>query len=206
MSLLTDTQLDALQEILNIGVGRSAALLSEMLGVHITLRVPVIKVLPQSEVQQALAQYLGVEQVAAVRLGFSGSFKGVAHLVFPPLSAARLVAAVMAEDLEPTENLDVIKSGALTEVGNVVLNGVMGQISNLLHQQLRYAIPAYTEIAVAYLLEPEEIDNDSTILLAQANFVIDRLPITGDIIIIFSVTSIHALLDAIEEVLEVDCG
>jgi chemotaxis protein CheC len=202
MNSLTDAQLDVLQELLNIGVGRSAAMLNRMLNLHVSLQIPLIKVLPRIEILQELEKRLGFDQVSAVRLGFNGSFNGVAHLVFPPLSAAKLVAALLSEDTEEPDDLDALKTGALSEVGNVVLNGVMGEISNILHQQLRYSIPAYTEVPVSYLCVSEEVDQQSPVILAQAQFLIEQLLIVGDIILIFNINSFNILLLAIEDILE----
>jgi chemotaxis protein CheC len=199
MALMTAMQLEALQELLNIGVGRSAAMLNRMVGVHVRLQVPLVKVLPESELIWELQQHLGPERVAAVRLGFSGSFNGIAHLVFPAPSAARLVAALMSEDPEAQDDLDAIKVGTLSEVGNVVLNGVMGEISNLLHQQLKYSIPTYAEAWATNLLSSPDVGRQVTILLAQARFSIEQFLVTGDIILLFNIDSFDVLLSAMQE-------
>ncbi len=207
MTLLTAPQLDALQELLNIGVGRSAGMLNQMLGLHVQLQVPVIKVAPWPEVMSALEQELGLDRLAAVRLGFRGSLSGMANLVFPSASAAKLVAALMSEDTDDSDDLDALKTGTLSEVGNVVLNGVMGEMSNLLHQHLRYAIPTYTELPVSALVLPDNDIGDLTkpVLLAKTRFIVQQLLITGDIILIFNIGAFDILLIALEEILEVDC-
>ncbi len=204
MNGLTPAQLDALQELLNLGVGRSAGMLNRMLNLHVNLEVPLIKVLPWSDIQQELNDHLGLDLIAAVRLGFNGSFNGVAHLVFPPPSAAKLIAALMSEDTDHPDDLDAIKIGALSEVGNVVLNGVMGEISNVLHQQLRYSLPSYAEMPINCLLTPSEIDQHSLVILAQARFLIEQLLVVGDIILIFNINSFNILLLAIEDILKVN--
>ncbi len=207
MTPLTVPQLDALQELLNIGVGRSAGMLNQMLGLHVQLQVPVIKVAAWSEIKLVLEQELGLERVAAVRLGFNGSFSGVANLVFPPSSAAKLVAALMSEDGDNPDDLDALRTGTLSEVGNVVLNGVMGEMSNLLHQHLRYAIPTYAELPVNALVLPDNGHSDSTkpVLLAKTRFIVQQLLITGNIILIFNIGAFDNLLAALEELLEVNC-
>ncbi len=206
MTLLTVPQTDALQELLNIGVGRSASMLNEMLGLHVQLQVPVIKVASWSDIKLVLEQELGVERLSAVRLCFSGSFSGMANLVFPTNSAAKLVAALMSEDTDNPDDLDNLKTGILGEVGNVVLNGVMGEMSNLLHQHLRYAIPTYTEMPVHDLVQPDNGNGEFTkpVLLATTRFIVQQLLITGDIILIFNIGAFDILLTALETILEVD--
>jgi chemotaxis protein CheC len=127
----------------------------------------------------------------------------MAHLVFPAPSAARLVAALMSEDIGQQDDLDAIKVGTLSEVGNVVLNGVMGEISNLLHQQLKYSIPSYAEAQALKLFNVEDVGKQVTILLAQARFSVDQLLVTGDIILLFNIDSFDILLTAVKECWEV---
>ncbi|MBD1910795.1 MULTISPECIES: chemotaxis protein CheC [unclassified Leptolyngbya] len=203
MTVLTAMQVEALQELLNIGAGRSAAMLNRMVGVHIRLQVPLVEVVSEVELVTELQQRLNLERVAAVRLGFSGSCNGMAHLVFPFSSAARLVTALMSEDTELQPDLDAIRIGALSEVGNVVLNGVMGEISKLLHQQLKYSIPAYAEVQALNLFHAVAVDKQMTILLAQARLSIEQLLVTGDIILLFNIDSFDILLAAIKERWEV---
>ncbi len=194
---LTVDQLDALQELVNIGVGRAASVLNEMIECHICLQVPFIRVFSQKQMKEELETRLGVSLVSAVRLGFSGSFSGLAQLVFPTDSASKLVALLTNEEVG-TADLDAVKIGTLTEVGNIVINGVMGSMSNLLKQHLNYSLPIYLEDTVEHLLTSKQLESNTTILLAQARFTIEKLQIAGDIILIFKVGSFDALLSAIE--------
>ena len=198
MKLTTD-QLDALKELVNIGVGQAAGMLNEMIEFRIQLHIPVIKFLSPQLLQQELVERLGAEQISAVQLDFSGSFQGTAELFFPTESAATLVAILTGEEVGSAD-LDSLKIGTLTEVGNIVINGVMGSISNVLEQPLRYALPSYTEDKIDHLVLLKKLDEDTTILLAQARFEIEELQIQGDIVLFFNVGSFQALLSAIEAV------
>lgn len=194
---LTVEQLDALQELVNIGVGRAASVLNEMIDSHIRLQVPFIRILSPDKMKSELEDRLGISDVSAVRLGFSGSFSGTAQLVFPTDSASKLVALLTNEEVG-TPDLDAVKIGTLTEVGNIVINGVMGSMSNLLHQHLNYSLPIYLEDTVDNLLVANRLESKTTVLLAQARFTIEQLQIAGDIILIFKVGSFDVLLAALE--------
>lgn len=201
MQQLTADQIDALQEMVNIGVGRAASALNDMVDSRIILEIPFIKVLNAVDLQQELAKKVNNDCCAAVRLGFTGSFCGTAELVFPTESASTLVAALTGE--EPgTADLDAVKIGTLSEIGNIVINGVMGSISNLLHQHMNYAIPVYLEDTIENLLIKDNVI-EATILLAQARFTIEKLEIIGDIILIFELNSFDTLLEAINQDVEV---
>jgi chemotaxis protein CheC len=194
---VTVDQLDALQELINIGVGRAASLLNEMVDSHIHLEIPLVKVLTASDAYQELAKRFDDESLASVRLGFTGSFYGTAGLIFPTESASSLVAVLTGEDASSTD-LDAVKIGTLSEIGNIVINGVMGSISNVLKQHMNYTLPVYVEDTIDKLLLSTSV-SDSKILLAQARFVIEQLEIIGDIILVFEVSTFDALINAINK-------
>lgn len=195
--ILTAYQLDALQELVNIGVGRAASILHDMVGSHIHLQIPYIKLLPSFDVQQELEHQLGLAPVSAVRLGFSGSFAGVAQLVFPTDSASKLVAVLTDEEFDLCD-LDSVKIGTLSEVGNIVINGVMGSISNVLQQHLNYSLPIYLEDTVTNLLNSHDFEIASAaVLVAKARFRMEDLLISGDIILIFKLGALDKLLAAL---------
>lgn len=194
---LTVAQGDALKELINIGVGRAAGVLSEMVRCNIRLQVPFIKILLPAELKKEMEE-LGRYRVAAVRLGFRGPFSGSAALVFPPDSASKLVAVLTGEE-SGTADLDSVRVGTLSEVGNIVINGVMGSISNVLKQSINYSLPNYMEDNVDNLLTLDKRDSNATVMLARTRFTIEQLCVEGDIILIFEVGSFDALLEAINK-------
>lgn len=195
---LTDRQLDALQEIVNIGIGQAAGILNDMIDSPIRLQIPYLQILSPTDVQEQLEIHLDGEQIASVQLKFTGSFGGIAQLVFPTNSAAMLVAMLTGEEIG-SYDLDSVKIGTLSEVGNIVINGVMGAISNVLQQRLNYSIPSYMEGTITTLLVSGSLSTDIVVLLAQTRFIIEKLHIEGDIILIFNVNSFDTLLTAINQ-------
>lgn len=196
MKQLTEEQIDALRELINIGVGRAASLLNEMVDSCILLKIPFIQVLNAIDLQQQLEERFNGNSLAAVGLGFTGSFSGNAQLLFPTESASTLVAVLTGEELD-SPDLDAVKIGTLSEIGNIVINGVMGSISNVLRQRMDYTIPIYLEDTIENLLLSATVSN-STVILAQASFTIEQLEIIGDIILIFEVAAFDALLNALD--------
>ncbi|HBB31412.1 MAG TPA: chemotaxis protein CheC [Cyanobacteria bacterium UBA8803] len=195
MQLTTD-QSDALQELINIGVGQAAGMLNEMIEFRIHLQIPEIELLSPLELQNQLKYRLGVDPLAAVQLGFSGSFAGSAQLIFPTDSAATLVSVLTGETME-SPDLNSLKISTLSEVGNIVINGVMGSISNVLNQPLDYEVPTYAEEEIESLLPVEKSQDDATVLLARTRFNIEELQVQGDIVLFFDVGSFKVLLEAI---------
>jgi chemotaxis protein CheC len=193
-------QMDILKEMINIGVGRAAGILNEMTKFRVILQVPFIKVLSPSLLKKEIEEF-DRNMIAAVRLGFKGPFSGCAALVFPPDSASKLVSVLTGE--EPgTPDLDSVRVGTLSEVGNIVLNGVMGSIGNILKQHISYSLPTYIEDTIENLLTVDSNINppSNTILLVRIRFTIQQLEIEGDIILFFEVGSFTALLSAIDAI------
>lgn len=194
---LTLSHIDALQELVNIGVGRAAGVLNDMLNSPIRLHIPEVRLLSPDELKQELKSQFDNSLLATVQLSFSGTFSGTTELVFPSESAAHLVS-VLTGEAPGTPDLDVVKIGALLEVGNIVLNGIMGSLSNALIEHLDYSLPAYTESTVNNFPIFADIDESTKILLAHTCFMIEQLHISGDIILMFTVGSLDALLKAID--------
>ncbi|MDA8241643.1 MAG: chemotaxis protein CheC [Nitrospiraceae bacterium] len=191
----TEYQLDALRELINIGIGRAAKVLSEMVNARILLQVPFIKLLTPENLRREMG-HLGEGLLAAVRLGFKGPFSGTAALVFPPDSASKLVAILTGEGMG-TPDLDSVRVGTLSEVGNIVINGVMGSIANVLKLQINYTLPTYTEDNIENLVTPIDTVPDATVVLAHTRFTVEQRHIEGDIILIFELGSFSVLMNAI---------
>ncbi|WP_244532780.1 chemotaxis protein CheC [Geitlerinema sp. PCC 9228] len=198
---IDEAELNALQELVNLGVGSAAGTLNEMLDTHIDLQVPYVQTYPFSEAKHLLVERLNSQIISSVQLHFSGTFTGMAQIVFPTESASALISELTGEEIGSCD-LDAVKVGTLSEVGNIVLNGVMGTIGNILHEPLQYSLPAYVENTVDQLLTSPDFSTDTTIILVQTHFSIQALQVTGDIILIFKVGSFACFLRSIYQYLE----
>jgi len=194
---LTEDQTDALAELFNIGVGKGADTLNQMLGCQIQIQVPHIETLTLKELEEQAHEY-GPKEVSTVNLNFEGSLTGNAMLAFPPQSAQNLVAALTGEEPGSPE-LDSVTVDTLSEVGNIIINSVMGSITNFFNQRLNYSVPHYAANAMHNLVANHITEADYSIILAKAYFSIENLKIEGEFVLIFGVGSLEALLQAIEE-------
>jgi chemotaxis protein CheC len=193
---LRPEHIDALRELINIGVGRAAGVLNQMVRSHIVLQIPMVRVITVGELCRIIPEMVG-DSVAAVRLGFEGDFRGEAELIFPPASATRLVSLLTGEE-EGSPDLDAARAGTLNEVGNIVLNGVMGSVVNVLHQELRFGLPSYYEDRSADLIADRD-EADLTVVLAKARFGVVDCEIEGDILVVFETGTFSQLMRAIDE-------
>jgi chemotaxis protein CheC len=183
--------LDALQEIVNIGIGRAAASLNTMLSFPIELQVPAIKVL-HMDLPGQIPEDLGEDLLACVQLDFRGALNGTAALVFPPQSAANLVSALLCEEGD-NSGLTAVMAETLNEIGNIVINAVIGTIGNLLTTPFDYSLPTYREGALVELLQ-SAVAEGSFILLMRTHFQVRDLQVAGNIFLVFELSSFETLL------------
>ena len=110
--------------------------------------------------------------------------------------------AVISDEEPGTPELDSAKTAALTEVGNIILNGVMGSFANILKQRLSFQLPAYSDDAGDILRMSASDGAEEKIIFAQVHFTIRELEILGDIILLFEVGSFDSLLSHIDNLMD----
>jgi chemotaxis protein CheC len=190
--------LDAIKELVNIGVGRAAAMLNEITCSHITLQVPTLLVIGIDELDR-VEGLSSPERAATVKIDFRGFFTGTTALIFPPESATALVMAITGEE-EDLPELDAIRTETLMEVGNIFINGVMGSIGNVLGQQIAYTPPTYVEDTIANIARTTRFDPDERVLLANTRFFVEEINVEGIIAMILEIGSLDVLLSKIATV------
>lgn len=196
--MISDDLMDALREIINIGIGRAAGTLNELLANHISLEVPKIVIVRPNELEDHIYRQ-SQDSLSMVMLRFSGRFNGLSTLLFSPDNASKLVDLLVG-DVTPLDELDAIKIATLTEVGNILLNAVMGSIGNILRSRLDYAIPTYQEGNLKTILLPN-MQHESAALEVTTRFTVQSRQITGEFLLLFEVGSFDSFVEALESVL-----
>jgi chemotaxis protein CheC len=195
---LSELERDALTELLNIGVSRAAASLRKMVGEQVLLSVPSVEIVDR----QAAAALIGEREsddLVAVRQDFSGAFAGRALLIFPQTSSLELVRAVAGEDMSQDEAVDM-EQEALAETGNVILNGCMGTMANMLRRPLSMSLPEVLrgDGAGLFQLQDQVVDN-GLVLFLYINFSVRSKNIRGYIAMLLDLPSFTALRLLIED-------
>ena len=133
--------IDALAEIFNVGVGRAAGVLYEMIGQEIELSVPSVSFLDRGDLDTMLMDEMPGD-VVAIRQSFSGDLGGSAVLFFVEESSIQLVRMLLDDDLSG-EEIAELEAEALSELGNILLNGCLGAVANTLGKELEIALPVF---------------------------------------------------------------
>ena len=196
---LNPAEMDALVEIINIGVGRAASILNQMVRSAVELSVPSVKVMDR---EAALAELSAMARgrVASVSLMFSGSLQGGSSMLFPPKSAARLANVLTGSDPDDLE-LDSMKIGTLSEVGNILLNGIIGSISNIIGGGIGFKVPVFAEGPVRDIILKDVDESQRILVLAETRFALENLRIHCETLLILGMQSFAELLDAINQMM-----
>lgn len=188
--------LEPMAELIGIGVGKAAEVLNLMLGSHVGLSVPSLRIIEPDELAGAMALQ-GKGPLSAVEMDFSGEFTGCAELVFASSDAGKLVDRITADAPMPGEDLDSIRAGTLCEVGNIVINAILGTIVNVVRAELQYSVPIYLHGS------PEDLLSDAkyragVIILVTTRFQIESLEVDGEILIFLSLSAYAGLEAALK--------
>jgi chemotaxis protein CheC len=190
--------LDAITETINIGVGKSASLLNKMTGSHIRLQVPKLSVVRFKDLEKTSWNLSADQKISSVLQEFQGNFSGVTAIIFPPESATSLVMLLSGEN-EPGPEMDAIRMETLKEVGNIIINSIMGSISNILSQHLSFSIPVYYEGKLSGVKAIQRnINDDDWVIVAYTQFQIESKHIEGIILILLEVGSLEHLVGIIQ--------
>lgn len=188
---------DALTEIVNIGVSRSAAALRKMVGHQVLLSVPSVELVSQREATRLIAERES-NGLVAVRQDFEGAFSGRALLILPTSNSLQLVRAVVGDELSDDE-LREMETEALTETGNVILNGCLATMANMLERPLSMSVPQIVHGQGAQLFESADFPPaDNLVLFLYINFSVRERDVRGYIAMIMDLPSMIALKSLIQ--------
>ncbi len=205
-TILTELELDALTELVNIGVSRAATSLREMVGrQQVMLSVPNVTLVTRAEAIELLSRQ-ETTRLVAVHQVFEGDITGRALLIFPETNSLELVRAVTGGEL-PLEDIIELEQEALAETGNVILNGCLATIANMLQRSLKMSLPEILrgEGPEFFALEPPPEAGD-VVLFLYINFAVHERDIRGYIAMLMDMPSLTALKSLLGEFIERETG
>lgn len=199
---LSNTQLDALKEISNIGMGHAATALSQMIGQTVYLQVPHVTITEISKVSGHLG---GAERLmVGITLQILGDARGSIMLLFPKESAHRLLCSLLGRQ-KKTLIMNEETVSALKEVGNILASAYLSALGNLLNKTLIPSVPllAYDMAgAVVDYVFIELRKSGDMALMVETDFSGDRdqgLAIKGHFFLLPDPVTLNIFLDAVRE-------
>ena len=195
---LSELQLDALAELVNLGVSRAAHSLAQMVQDEIVLSVPKVALVSREEAIRTVAEREKANLIAVHQI-FEGEIHGRALLIFPEEKSLELVRAVVGGEASLDEIME-LEQEALAETGNIILNGCLATIANMLERSLKISLPEILHGASVDLfnLQPPPPGGDS-VLFIYINFIVRSREIEGYIAMMMDLPSLTALQRLLNE-------
>lgn len=198
-------ELDILKELFNISVGKASSLLSEITERKIVLNIPDVKLInlenkKNNEEECPPEKSDSIFMISSI--SFEQELQGKASLIFSAEKMRKFIDLCQKND-ETEEysemdfsdiDLDVIK-----EIGNIVLNSVVGEVGNILDIKLIYTLPEVQVFKGADFLK--DMDCQYThVLILNITFLIENTKIEGAILVNLTFNSFTDIMKKIEKI------
>ncbi|WQO29882.1 chemotaxis protein CheX [Microvirga lotononidis] len=194
--LLSDLEHDALTEIVNIGVSRAASSLRKMVGEEVLLSVPSIEIMAPQNAARLIGER-ETDSLVAIQQQFEGAFSGRALLIFPEATSFDLVKAIIGNDVPP-EQIVEMEQEALAETGNIILNGCLATMANMLKRSLNISLPEVIRgDGMRLFTDAHESSDEGLVLFLYINFSVRNRDIRGYIAMLMDLPSLSALKELI---------
>ncbi|MDD4927991.1 MAG: chemotaxis protein CheX [Gallionella sp.] len=197
MKTLSELHLDALTEVFNIGAGRAASSLSEIVGEEVKLSVPRLQLVQPADINmQTLA--LNSPRLGAVKQQFSGPFDADAMLLFTEERALEIVRDMMGSHIS-IEELAEYEQDAMCELGNIILNACLSAMADILKISFQSSLPRYVVDSSDVILRQIIKDTNLSIMLAlHIDLTIEKHHTQGNLVFLLNSTSLQELIAHID--------
>ncbi len=189
---LTTFELDAMNELFNIGLHRAAASLSELTGQRVHVDLPQLWVCAMEELASHLDELVQGD-LATVHQIFGGPVSGDAVLLLEYEKAVLLASVLTSGGVAYGGRLDESAREVLTEIGNIVLSSCLGAFGNVLEVAVSFAVPRIHISSLEGLLRSIVIEEDHGMpyaMIAATRFRLSQHEISGYLVVVIGVNSL----------------
>lgn len=194
---ISDTYMDVLRELGNIGAGNAMTALSQMLGCKVDMRVPQIKLLEFKDVGALMG---GEEQImVGVFLGVEGDITGSMMFLMERKSAKHLINKLMMGMASEDDSFTEMELSAMNEVGNIITGAYLNSLALITNMKIQPTPPELTVDMAGAILSVPAIEfgvMGDNILLIQSQFF-DEVEIDGYFILIPDLDSYAKILGSL---------
>ena len=192
--------IDAFREIFNIGIGRAASALSKMVYETVKLSVPRLDILRLRQLDEVLSNSFH-DDLALVKQDFSGSAAGTAYLLMSKQASLRLVNALVSQGEAADEAFGVAEQGLMIEVGNILINALVGSMANTLGIGFELGQPSCALAGVSSLQGDSNLSGSDYVMYVETLFLLPGRHIGGTLVILLGSTEMGKVLKGIDRIL-----
>lgn len=190
---------DVLKELFNISVGKAASILSDIVNRKIGLDVPDIKILNTAADLNLLGELFKQELEGALMvssISFKEKLSGKANLIFPADKMRSFIDLCLNETSTKHSELDFndIDYDIIKEIGNIILNSIIGEIGNIIKVQLSYTLPEVKILNTVNLNDVITSKEYEYIVILSITFQINSTEIVGAVLINLTLKSLDEIL------------
>ncbi|MCM1089655.1 MAG: chemotaxis protein CheC [Butyrivibrio sp.] len=194
---VSESYMDVLRELGNIGAGNAMTALSQMLGCKVDMRVPQIKLLEFKEVGAIMG---GEEQImVGVLLGVEGDITGSMMFLVEKNSAKHLIGKLMMGMVPEGDDFSEMELSAMKEVGNIITGAYLNSLSVITNLKICPTPPELAVDMAGAILSVPAIEFGiigDNLLLIQSQFF-DEVAIDGYFILIPDLDSYSKILGSL---------
>lgn len=195
---ITDTHLDVLKEIGNIGIGNAATALATMINKRIDMAVPQSKFLSLDGVMSLVG---GLEEVVAcVNLRLEGDVPGQILFLFNLESTLKLIDMLMGLENGTTTELDEMGESVVKEIGNVLTGSFVSAIGTMTGLNLIPTVPMFATDMLGAVLSASLVAGgyvQENILMIETLFFENNEEIKGHFFLITEEESLATLFNSL---------
>jgi chemotaxis protein CheC len=205
-NIISDDELEILQEIMNISFGKATADLAQLIDIYVNLSVPYVKIIDTGALEEYIREEIrGFEDISTVEQKFWGEFKGSALLIFPSGTGKELITLLTGEDVDvfASDPIDELERGTLMEVGNILIGACVGKIAEMLNDSLTYSPPiVYIGDTSKEALPKALLDSYDLTIVLKTSFSFDKKDVVGFLFMVTSQDSLIWLKKSLNDFLE----
>ncbi len=194
----TETHMDVLKEIGNIGLGNAATALATMVNKRIDMAVPQSRFLSMDEVMNLVG---GLEEVVCcVNLRLDGDVPGQILFLFNLESTFNLVDMLMGMEKGTTLELDEMGESVVKEIGNVLTGSFLSAISTMTGLNMIPTVPMFATDMLGAVLSASLVAGgyvQEHILMIETLLFEDHEQIKGHFFLITEQDSLNTLFGSL---------
>jgi chemotaxis protein CheC len=198
--VLNSDHRDALQEIVNIGIGAAGAGLATVLNSFVELSVPAIRQIPSSELGAALSHgaWAG-RRVSAVRQTFYNRMEGEVIVLFDS-DGCRELADVLGHEGDAGA---AFEQELLLAVSSILVGACLDGISSQLQARLGYSAPRILceNLPIAKVFEAHQPKADEALLI-HIDFTLEARSFACQLVISMPGASLGPLRASLDDFLD----
>lgn len=197
--MFKENHIDIIKEVINIGIGEAAAVLSDLVNARVHIQVPDVKIMDAADTPDYLQnemENLGV-YISQV---FHGGISGKSVLCYSQEASRSLLEILMQTKIE-TLSLSDAETATLQEIGNLILVSCLSAISNTIKDRFLFDMPHVALNGYAPYFENlgKDIKEFGQAIVVKTEMVVKKINVRGYIFILFEFSELQSVIERLEK-------